>query len=179
MMNSSKKFILLFLFFSGFSITFQAWALQNNHDENGYAFSVKLGEIAIFDSHLNQTAWELELTRKGHNKWKIDTVMGLLWAEQNNKYLFWGLKRDWSLSPSWIFSTGLSTGLYDNSGNIDLGYTIQFKTELTLAYQLKNQHRLGFSLSHLSNSRLSELNPGTELLMVNYTAPIFKAKPKR
>jgi lipid A 3-O-deacylase len=42
---------------------------------------------------------------------------------------------------------------------------------MELAYRFDDRSRLGLSLSHYSNASLSDKNPGTEAIMINYSIP--------
>ncbi len=55
---------------------------------------------------------------------------------------------------------------------LDLGYALEFRSQLELAYRFDDRSRIGFSISHSSNASLGDSNPGTESLMVNYSIPI-------
>ncbi len=55
---------------------------------------------------------------------------------------------------------------------LDLGYALEFRSQLELAYRFDDRSRLGLSISHSSNASLGDTNPGTESLMVNYSIPI-------
>jgi len=55
---------------------------------------------------------------------------------------------------------------------LELGHPIEFKSTLELAYEFENRWRLGLAIYHLSNSRLSSTNPGTETLVATLSVPI-------
>jgi len=58
--------------------------------------------------------------------------------------------------------------------NLDLGYALEFRSQIDFAYRFDDRSRLGLALSHSSNASLGDSNPGTETLLVNYSYPLGK-----
>lgn len=63
--------------------------------------------------------------------------------------------------------------LFYSGGNskLDLGYALEFRSQIEAAYRLDDRSRLGFAVSHYSNAGLGDTNPGTESAMVYYSVP--------
>lgn len=81
-----------------------------------------------------------------------------------------GLLYDIPLSEKFTITPSLGMGLYHHgSGDIDLGYPIEFRTQLALNYALNEQSRIGLALSHTSNAGLDDDNPGAETIAITYT----------
>ena len=55
---------------------------------------------------------------------------------------------------------------------LDLGYALEFRSQLEVAYRFDNRARLGLALSHYSNLRISDINPGTETATVYFSLPL-------
>ena len=72
------------------------------------------------------------------------------------------------------FSPGWAAGLFHRSPDFDLGGPLEFRTSLELAYRLHGGSRLGLCLYHLSNAGLFTKNPGSESLVITYTARVWK-----
>jgi len=70
-----------------------------------------------------------------------------------------------SFAPTWW--RGKTNGL-------DLGYALEFRSQIEFAYRFDDRSRLGVAVSHSSNAYLSNTNPGTETLLVNYSYPLGK-----
>jgi lipid A 3-O-deacylase len=58
--------------------------------------------------------------------------------------------------------------------DLDLGYGLEFRSQIDFAYRFDDRSRLGLALSHSSNASLGDTNPGTETLLVNYSYPFGK-----
>ncbi len=70
-----------------------------------------------------------------------------------------------SFAPTWW--RGKTSGL-------DLGHSLEFRSQIDFAYRFDDRARLGFAISHSSNASLGDTNPGTETLLVNYSYPLGK-----
>ncbi|MEO5338225.1 MAG: acyloxyacyl hydrolase [Magnetospirillum sp. WYHS-4] len=57
---------------------------------------------------------------------------------------------------------------------LDLGYPLEFRSQLEFAYRFDDRSRLGLAISHYSNASLGDKNPGTETLTVYYSLPFDK-----
>ncbi len=79
--------------------------------------------------------------------------------------------RRWVVTPS--FAPTLWRGKTDD---LDLGHTIEFRSQLEVAYRLDDRSRVGLSFSHYSNAGLGDSNPGTESLILNYSLPISELR---
>ena len=47
----------------------------------------------------------------------------------------------------------------------------EFLVEFTLAYRFDNDHKLGVTISHISNADIHDRNPGSESILLSYTEP--------
>ena len=70
-----------------------------------------------------------------------------------------------------IFTPSFGVGYYDDGSGLKLGNDVQFRTSFEISYELKNNNRLGFSLSHISNANLGTKNPGAEIFSLSYQIP--------
>ena len=56
--------------------------------------------------------------------------------------------------------------------NLDLGYPLEFRSQIDFAYRFDDRSRLGVAVSHSSNAGLGDGNPGTETVLLNYSYPL-------
>jgi hypothetical protein len=68
----------------------------------------------------------------------------------------------WDVTPSFV------PGLYRQGGGRDLGYPLEFRSQLELGCQLTRGPRIALAVSHLSNAGLGSSNPGQESLTMNF-----------
>ena len=62
-------------------------------------------------------------------------------------------------------------GWYSNGGGKNLGYPLEFRTQLELGYAFENQSRVSLGYSHISNANLGETNHGTNMISLYYHIP--------
>ena len=55
---------------------------------------------------------------------------------------------------------------------LDLGHSVEFRSQIEFAYRLDNRSRLGMAISHYSNASLGNTNPGTETGSIYFSVPI-------
>ena len=70
-----------------------------------------------------------------------------------------------------MLTPNFAVGVYGNGDGKDLGYAVEFRSGVELAYRFDNYARLGLSFTHISNAGLDERNPGVESLVVMYSIP--------
>jgi hypothetical protein len=56
--------------------------------------------------------------------------------------------------------------------DLDLGHSVEFRSQIEFAYRFDDRSRLGLAVSHSSNASLGDANPGTETVMLNYSYPL-------
>ena len=88
-----------------------------------------------------------------------------IYLEDNLGELFEGKKSKFFFTPSF------GAGIYNDGSGKKLGNNLQFRTSLEVSYELKNNNRIGISLSHISNANLGDKNPGVEILSLSYHIP--------
>ncbi|AJE45481.1 acyloxyacyl hydrolase [Celeribacter indicus] len=99
-------------------------------------------------------------------------IVGLSYADTGN---FWaGFGGAWNLFDLDGFYGELSVmaGLYDNSGDADLGSALEFRSGLELGYEWDNGVRLGLSVDHRSNANTASDNPGMETVLLRVSVPV-------
>ena len=128
-----------------------------------------------------ETGWELQFAPRRFwplPAWAPDLmpVMGAMATSQGTLYGYAGFRAEVLWGKRWVGSGGLAGGLYYRGpgGGKDLGSALEFRTHLELAYRLPGESRLGLCLYHLSNGGIYHLNPGSESLVLTYSARLRK-----
>ena len=156
------------------SILFCMFSIQSvQAQDNNYPFlNLTMGKLGVFDPDKKNNRYGMEYRGTPITKWALIPSYGISWSTEKSKYLYTELKHDWLFKKHWVFTTSLGVGFFDNSNNIDLGYPIEFRSGFELTFKFENGYRLGFNAYHLSNSRLSSKNPGTESLSISLLIPL-------
>jgi hypothetical protein len=101
---------------------------------------------------------------------EVIPTAGVMAGAQGSLYTYGGFRFELALGGGWTVSPGWAAGLYNRSPDVDLGGPLEFRSSIELAYRLPGGSRLGVCLYHLSNAGLSEVNPGSESLVLTYSA---------
>ena len=127
------------------------------------------GCAAVFDSELITTTVGAEYRwAPAAEWWDVRPIAGLTYIDEENAYLFAGLRKDFPLWGELEFSPAWTFGLYEQ-GDLDLGHAVEFRTGFDLTHPLGERSRVGLGFYHLSNASFSDKNPGTETLVLSVT----------
>ena len=173
-----KIFILLTIMF------FSSYSLGTGYD----VYSIGLYDVK-FDGGSTNTATDFRFERRfdnslveigpeSENFFYLKPFVGLEVTSDSATYLLGGIYLEDNLGTlfvgeksSYRFTPSFGLGYYDDGDGKKLGNNLEFRTSLEISYQLKNNNRLGFSLSHISNANLGDKNPGVEILSLSYQIP--------
>ena len=65
-------------------------------------------------------------------------------------------------------------GYYRKGNGKDLGYSLEFRSQIELGYTLAGGSRVTIAFSHLSNGSLGSRNPGEESLTIGFELPLAR-----
>lgn len=82
-----------------------------------------------------------------------------------------GLGVELYMTKNLLFTPSFSPGLYYKGCGRDLGYPLEFRESIEMAYEWQNKARLGFQFYHISNASLSDRNPGANALTLFLAIP--------
>jgi hypothetical protein len=80
-----------------------------------------------------------------------------------------GVAYDLPIGQRLVLTPSFMPGLYSHGRGLDLGYPLEFRSSLQMAYRFHSGSRFGVSISHTSNAHLGAQNPGEESLMLSYS----------
>ncbi|MES2272712.1 MAG: acyloxyacyl hydrolase [Chlamydiota bacterium] len=129
--------------------------------------------------------WEFEIEYKFHVKgWKSPNrylefrpLLGLMATAKGSFYLYLGINFDLLFWDHLLFAPGFAAGYYAAGQGKDLGFPVEFRSGVELAWQFSDWHRLGLHFYHLSNASIGKRNPGEESLVLFYDIPLVKGFP--
>lgn len=99
---------------------------------------------------------------------------GVMGTSDGALYGYGGFLADIELGRRFVLTPSLAAGLYENGGGKDLGYAVEFRSSIEVAYRFDDQSKVGLSLYHISNASLSKDNQGTEIVSLSYSIPISR-----
>ena len=132
--------------------------------------SLGTGVAQIFDSH-QEFYWSMDY-RPAFRCFHVGPWLSFGAGRNHEFYAAGGVLLDLELGRGWVLTPSFGGGYYNASSGLDLGFDAEFRTALEFAKRFRNGQRLGVSVSHLSNGSLSDRNPGTETIGLNYSFPL-------
>ena len=98
---------------------------------------------------------------------KLSPITGGFMTEKSAFYLYSGVQAEYELGFLKI-TPSFAPGYYNYGGGKDLGYPLEFKSEIQMSFDLSDSSHLGMSYNHISNASLGTKNPGANSYMLNY-----------
>ena len=155
------------------SVTFLSFACKANDDMNPLNTEINFF-TGVFDfSDDKQSAGLFGIQHQNEdlfNKTKYATVSpitGGFITANSAIYLYTGLEAEYKLGPL-IITPSFAPGYYHYGDGKDLGFPLEFKTEVQLSFDLGETTNLGMSYNHISNASLGSKNPGANSYMFNF-----------
>lgn len=168
-----KRLVLLAVFAFALALP-PAGTARAEDDPSFLTFGV--GKFDII--HDRETDAELRLDYRFGNKfWIFKPFLTGAYVTNGMSFLGAGVLVDVYLGNRWVITPQFSpTWWRGKTDELDLGYGLEFRSRIELAYRFDNRARLGLSIDHSSNAGFGDRNPGTESLMINYSLPmsVFK-----
>ena len=98
---------------------------------------------------------------------KLSPITGGFLTEKNAFYLYSGVQAEYELGFITI-TPSFAPGYYNYGSGKDLGYPLEFKSEIQMSFNLGDDTQLGMSYNHISNASLGTKNPGANSYMLNF-----------
>lgn len=102
----------------------------------------------------------------------IRPLFGVMGTEKGALYFYTGIAFDVFLGKSVVFTPSFAPGLYFDGGGKSLGFPLEYRSSVELAYRAKNEARTGVQFYHISNGSVGRKNPGTESLVFFVAFPL-------
>ena len=98
---------------------------------------------------------------------RISPITGFYWTEHNAMFLYTGVQAEYDLGFLTI-TPSFAPGYYSYGDGKDLGYPLEFKSEIQISANVSESSQFGFSYNHLSNASLGSKNPGANSYFFNF-----------
>ena len=98
---------------------------------------------------------------------RLSPITGVFLTEKNAFYLYTGVQAEYEMGPFKI-TPSFTPGYYNYGDGKDLGYPLEFKSEMQISLDLSKSTQLGMSYNHISNASLGTKNPGANSYMFNF-----------
>lgn len=104
-------------------------------------------------------------------------LVGVMATAKGSFYGYLGINFDLLFCDHLLFAPGFAAGYFAPGSGKNLGYPIEFRSGIELAWQFSDWRRLGIHFYHLSNASIGRRNPGEESLVLFYDIPLVKGFP--
>jgi lipid A 3-O-deacylase len=104
-------------------------------------------------------------------------LVGVMATAEQSFYGYAGINFEILFAKRILFAPGFAAGYFAPGNGKQLGYPLEFRSGVELAWQFNDLYRLGIHFYHLSNASLGHKNPGSESLVLFYDIPITKGFP--
>ena len=159
---------ILLVFLALFAFSFQGTAEENSNETELNIFT---GMFDFSDHKQSSTMFGLqhqneELYRKSFLG-KLSPITGGFLTEKSAFYLYTGVQAEYELGFLTI-TPSFAPGYYNYGQGKDLGYPLEFKSEVQMSFDLGESTQFGMSYNHISNASFGSKNPGANSYMLNF-----------
>ena len=98
---------------------------------------------------------------------RLSPITGGLVTADNAVYLYTGVQAEYNLGFLTV-TPSFTPGFYKEGEGKDLGYPLEFKSEVQVSFDLSKNTNLGMSYNHISNASLGDKNPGANSYVFNF-----------
>lgn len=159
-----------------FMMPLSSFSQQDTIVKEPHLISFDLGAYNVFRSEYIHGLFEIEFYPRW-KAWFFYPFAGAFVNTNAKACFFAGVTIPIKVKKHLLVRLSFAPGLYTVSDEKkDLGYFLEFRSSLKLAWIFNNNSRLGVQLSHISNAGLHHPNPGSEMLVVSYELPIVIKK---
>lgn len=104
--------------------------------------------------------------------WIFKPFVGAMADSDAGGYIYSGVLIDLYFGRHIVVTPSFAPGIYMRGHGKDLGYPLEFRSQIEVSYRFDNHTRLGLSFSHMSNASIGHKNPGVESLTLTYVIPV-------
>ena len=98
---------------------------------------------------------------------KLSPITGGFLTKNNAFYLYTGVQAEYELGFLTI-TPSFAPGYYNEGNGKDLGFPLEFKSEVQMSFNLSDSSQMGMSYNHISNASFGDKNPGANSYMFNF-----------
>ncbi|MDC0059731.1 acyloxyacyl hydrolase [Pelagibacteraceae bacterium] len=167
-----RKFALKILFaLSAFSFSFSGSVAFSEEVSAETEFNIYTGMFDFSDD--KQKSGILGLQHQNEDLFrnsfigKLSPITGGFLTEKNAFYLYTGVQAEYEIGSLKI-TPSFAPGYYNYGDGKDLGYPLEFKSEVQVSLGLSDTTQFGVSYNHISNASLGTKNPGANSYMFNF-----------
>lgn len=97
--------------------------------------NLSIGHVGLADGLDHPYRFGVEYSARPLNSWKLIPNIGAVWAVNDSSYLYAGFQRDFPMTASLILAPSFGVGFFEESKELRLGHSLEFRSGLTVAYR--------------------------------------------
>jgi hypothetical protein len=157
------------------SLEAKSWLSSDPDCPNLISFAA--GDYNVFHTTCKYNQGMVQLEFKGPNffskkYFKVRSFAAGLVNLQGSLWIGGGVNFDIYFGNPFVVTLSIGPGYFYRGKGKDLGYPMEVRSSIELAYKFKSHARLGTQFYHLSNASFSPRNPGVECLLLFYAIPL-------
>jgi hypothetical protein len=102
----------------------------------------------------------------------VKPLSGVMINDDGAAFLYVGFLYIIPISSNLYISPSFTPGLYHRSNSKDLGFALEFRSQVEIILKLENDCNVSVGFSHISNASLGRINPGVESLAFSFQVPL-------
>jgi lipid A 3-O-deacylase len=134
--------------------------------------SLGVGYFDVFQQDETAAEFRGELRTNWRLLGFLDPFIGGSVTTDTSVYGYFGFKTDLYFGDHFVLMPSAAVGAYGRGSGKDLGSVLEFRTGAEFAWRFENRSRLGLGIHHISNASVGDINPGTEIVSINYSIPL-------
>lgn len=159
-----RIFVLFILFLISSSSHLFADSSRDYLSISSAFFDVLQEEETSFEGRIEYRVNSLE--------WMIKPFGGIMANTDGAIHFYSGLFYEIPVTTFFSIIPSFAPGLYFKNSSKDLHFTLVFRSQMEIIFNLPNDIKAGLSFNHISNASLGDMNPGVESLAITFQLPI-------
>jgi lipid A 3-O-deacylase len=103
--------------------------------------------------------------------WVFKPFGGAMANSNGTLHGFAGVLIDFYFWDRLVITPSFAPGLYHAGRGKDLGFPLEFRSQIELSYRFPRGSRIGVGFNHISNAMLGRINPGIEAVSITFSTP--------
>jgi len=150
--------------------------------DNTPLVSLGAGGFDIFDNAEQDSGMDFRAEYRFGDAWfwNIKPLIAVEATSDGGGGVFGGVVADFLFGEqkNWVVSPSFAAGFWGEGGGKDMGYPVEFRSQVEAGYRFDNNWRLTGAISHISNAELGDDNPGAEQATVYLHIPADSLLPR-
>jgi lipid A 3-O-deacylase len=106
-------------------------------------------------------------------EWNLKPFAGFMANTDGALHFYTGMYSEIPVTSFITIIPSFAPGLYFKNNSKDLHFTLVFRSQMEVIFNIQDYIKAGFSFNHISNASLGDTNPGVESFAITFQFPVF------